>query len=126
MFENMIKDTDKYITLAQKTLSCEGTYKNLPFANDFMKKNPLMNKYHTVLTHIPLFVGVYYSHKYGVNPSTGSNAEIESTALEPSQLVELAEFYKMDYDKYKEELKKSSPVFLLILLCTTIYVIILP
>ena len=108
LFENMIKDTDKYITLAQKTLSFEGTYKNLPFANEFLKKNPLISKYHSVLGHIQLFVNTYYSHKYGVNPATGSTAEVAATALEPKDLVELAEGYKSAYDIYKEELKKGN------------------
>ncbi len=106
LLENYIKDTEKHSSLCIKGLCFEGPVKQLPFAAEFVKKNPVMNKYHTALSTLPLIISAYVSHKYGIDPESGSNVKIRKSSAGPKLIGALVDVYVGNYNEYKAERDK--------------------
>ena len=100
ILEKAMDNMDAFMSLARKSLTLEGTVKNLPFAEEWLKDYPEISACQDMYAIFSNLANTYFATKYSVNLNLGSDAEIKKFFFP----VELAEVmvgqYEEKYNKY--------------------------
>ena len=100
IFEKVMDNRDAFMSLARKTLTLEGTVKNLPFAEEWLKDHPEIYACQNMYAVFSNLANTYFATKYNVSLNLGTDAEIRKFFFP----VEMAEImlveYEENYNKY--------------------------
>ena len=100
ILEKAMDNMDAFMSLARKSLTLEGTVKNLPFAEEWLKDYPEISACQDMYAIFSNLANTYFATKYNVNLNLGSDAEIKKFFF-PKELAEvMVGQYEEKYNKY--------------------------